>query len=98
MIVTTTSTTRCTLLPLTVRTTSNKGYSYVNGLNAAEEAYAAAESNGDVAKKIELQAALKFHGGGHLVGHKLFCVLDTTDSFVPTEPLALLEELGSYRL
>jgi len=44
---------------------------YVNGLNAAEEAYAAAEANGDVAKKIELQAALKFHGGGH-INHSLF--------------------------
>ena len=34
---------------------------YVNGLNAAEEAYAATDST---AKKISLQNALKFNGGG----------------------------------
>jgi len=41
---------------------------YVNGLNAAEEAYAAADST---AKKISLQSALKFNGGGH-INHSLF--------------------------
>lgn len=45
--------------------------SYVNGLNAATEAYEAAISAGDIAKTVELQAALKFHGGGHL-NHSLF--------------------------
>jgi superoxide dismutase, Fe-Mn family len=34
---------------------------YVNGLNAAEEAYAKADST---AQKIALQPALKFNGGG----------------------------------
>lgn len=34
---------------------------YVNGLNAAEEAYAKTESPKD---RIKLQAALKFNGGG----------------------------------
>lgn len=34
---------------------------YVNGLNAAEEAYGAATST---AKQISLQSALKFNGGG----------------------------------
>lgn len=34
---------------------------YVNGLNAAEEAYANTDST---AKKISLQSALKFNGGG----------------------------------
>lgn len=34
---------------------------YVNGLNAAEEAYAKAETPKD---RIKLQAALKFNGGG----------------------------------
>ena len=34
---------------------------YVNGLNAAEEAYAKADST---AMKIALQPALKFNGGG----------------------------------
>jgi Fe-Mn family superoxide dismutase len=41
---------------------------YVNGLNAAEEAYAATDS---IAKKIALQNALKFNGGGH-INHSLF--------------------------
>lgn len=34
---------------------------YVNGLNAAEEAYGKTDST---AKKIALQSALKFNGGG----------------------------------
>lgn len=37
---------------------------YVNGLNAAEEAYAATDST---AKHISLQNALKFNGGGQLL-------------------------------
>ncbi|KJA25238.1 hypothetical protein HYPSUDRAFT_37722 [Hypholoma sublateritium FD-334 SS-4] len=41
---------------------------YVNGLNAAEEAYAATDST---AKHIQLQTALKFNGGGH-INHSLF--------------------------
>lgn len=41
---------------------------YVNGLNAAEEAYFKAPSTRD---KIALQAALKFNGGGH-INHTLF--------------------------
>ncbi|KAF8964748.1 Mn superoxide dismutase [Flammula alnicola] len=41
---------------------------YVNGLNVAEEAYAATDST---AKKISLQSALKFNGGGH-INHSLF--------------------------
>ncbi|KAF9485651.1 Mn superoxide dismutase [Pholiota conissans] len=41
---------------------------YVNGLNAAEEAYAATDST---AKHIQLQSALKFNGGGH-INHSLF--------------------------
>ncbi|KAJ3570887.1 hypothetical protein NP233_g4106 [Leucocoprinus birnbaumii] len=41
---------------------------YVNGLNAAEEAYAKTE---DVKQKITLQSALKFNGGGH-INHSLF--------------------------
>jgi Fe-Mn family superoxide dismutase len=36
---------------------------YVNGLNAAEEAYVKAPSTRD---KIALQAALKFNGGGNV--------------------------------
>jgi superoxide dismutase, Fe-Mn family len=34
---------------------------YVNGLNAAEEAYSKADS---MQEKINLQSALKFNGGG----------------------------------
>lgn len=41
---------------------------YVNGLNAAEEAYASTDST---TKKISLQSALKFNGGGH-INHSLF--------------------------
>ncbi|KDR77172.1 hypothetical protein GALMADRAFT_246419 [Galerina marginata CBS 339.88] len=41
---------------------------YVTGLNTAEEAYAKADST---AKKISLQNALKFNGGGH-INHSLF--------------------------
>ncbi|PPQ92193.1 hypothetical protein CVT25_008967 [Psilocybe cyanescens] len=45
---------------------------YVNGLNAAEEAYAATDST---AKRISLQNALKFNGGGQStrhINHSLF--------------------------
>merc|ERR1712072_27036 len=44
---------------------------YVNGLNAAEENYGKAVNEGDVAKQIALQSALKFNGGGH-INHSLF--------------------------
>merc|ERR1712072_692995 len=44
---------------------------YVNGLNAAEEAYANAIQANNVPKQIELQAAIKFNGGGH-INHSLF--------------------------
>lgn len=37
---------------------------YVNGLNAAEEAYAKTQSTKE---KIALQAALKFNGGGEYI-------------------------------
>jgi len=37
---------------------------YVNGLNAAEEAYAKALEASDVLQLIKLQSALKFNGGG----------------------------------
>lgn len=39
---------------------------YVNGLNAAEESLAKFQQSGDVKAQINLQAALKFNGGGHL--------------------------------
>ncbi|EGO03034.1 hypothetical protein SERLA73DRAFT_131509 [Serpula lacrymans var. lacrymans S7.3] len=41
---------------------------YVNGLNAAEEAYAKSDST---TERIALQSALKFNGGGH-INHSLF--------------------------
>jgi len=41
---------------------------YVNGLNAAEEQYAKADST---TRQISLQSALKFNGGGH-INHSLF--------------------------
>jgi len=44
---------------------------YVNGLNAAEEALQKAQAADDVKAAIGLQAALKFNGGGH-INHSLF--------------------------
>ncbi|KAI7961539.1 hypothetical protein MJO28_002028 [Puccinia striiformis f. sp. tritici] len=44
---------------------------YVNGLDAAEEAIGNTLKAGDIKKQIELQAAIKFNGGGHL-NHSLF--------------------------
>jgi len=41
---------------------------YVNGLNAAEDAYVKAPS---IRERIALQAALRFNGGGH-INHSLF--------------------------
>jgi len=44
-------------------TLHHKGHhqAYVNGLNAAEDAYSKADST---AKQLRLQNALKFNGGG----------------------------------
>jgi Fe-Mn family superoxide dismutase len=39
---------------------------YVNGLNTAEESYAKTDS---VKERINLQAALKFNGGGKFLSH-----------------------------
>src|SRR3978361_1045784 len=44
---------------------------YVNSYNTAADQYAAAEASDDIASKIALQAAINFHGGGHL-NHSLF--------------------------
>lgn len=44
---------------------------YVNGLNTAEEQLKAALEAGDAKKAIELQAALKFNGGGELPSFSL---------------------------
>ena len=44
---------------------------YVTNLNAALEKYHEAESRGDVAAMIALQAAIRFNGGGH-VNHSIF--------------------------
>ncbi|ETI26737.1 hypothetical protein G647_10182 [Cladophialophora carrionii CBS 160.54] len=44
---------------------------YVNSYNAAADQYAAAEASDDIATKISLQAAINFHGGGH-INHTLF--------------------------
>lgn len=51
---------------------------YVNGLNTAEEQLKAALDAKDAKKAIELQAALKFNGGGH-INHTLFW-----DNLAPT--------------
>jgi len=44
---------------------------YVNMLNEAEEKYAVAAKDNNVQAQINLQALLKFHGGGH-INHTLF--------------------------
>lgn len=44
---------------------------YVNGLNAALETIAEAESKGDFTKAASQAPALNFHGGGHR-NHSLF--------------------------
>lgn len=44
---------------------------YVNGYNAAIEQHAEATIAGDVLKTVELQQAIKFHGGGYR-NHNLF--------------------------
>ncbi|KAK9459611.1 Manganese/iron superoxide dismutase [Lipomyces oligophaga] len=44
---------------------------YVNGYNAAIEKVAVATEKMDIRSQIELQAAINFHGGGH-INHSLF--------------------------
>lgn len=44
---------------------------YVTNLNKALEQYAEAEAKGDVPKMIQLQAAIRFNGGGH-INHSIF--------------------------
>lgn len=44
---------------------------YINNLNAAMEKLADAEAKGDVTAIVQLQAAIKFNGGGHL-NHSIF--------------------------
>eukprot|EP00904_Undaria_pinnatifida_P001204 jgi/Undpi1/11084/HiC_scaffold_30.g13382.m1 len=44
---------------------------YINNLNLALEKLADAESKGDVTAIVQLQAAIKFNGGGHL-NHSIF--------------------------
>lgn len=47
------------------------GQAYINNLNAAMEKLADAEAKGDVTAILQLQAAIKFNGGGHL-NHSIF--------------------------
>ncbi|CAI4214186.1 unnamed protein product [Parascedosporium putredinis] len=44
---------------------------YITNLNAALQTYSAATSSSDVPARIALQAAIRFHGGGH-INHSLF--------------------------
>ena len=44
---------------------------YVTNLNAALEKYAEAEARGDISAMIDLQAAIRFNGGGH-INHSIF--------------------------
>lgn len=72
---------------------------YVNGLNAAEEAYVKAQSANDVKTLISLQPALKFNGGGH-INHSLFWknLTPETSKTQPTGKLAELieKDFGSF--
>ena len=67
---------------------------YVNGLNAAEEAYAKAASPKD---QIKLQSALKFNGGGEY-SSRMYACKDAINECVGLlrrrsyQPLPLLEE------
>jgi Fe-Mn family superoxide dismutase len=49
----------------------NHHQTYVNGYNAAIEQHSIAVDQGDVLKTIEIQQAIKFHGGGFR-NHNLF--------------------------
>lgn len=49
----------------------NHHQTYVNGYNTAIEQHSEAQKNADVLKTIELQQAIKFHGGG-VRNHNIF--------------------------
>lgn len=55
---------------LSVFNTSAK-QAYINNLNASMEKLADAEAKGDITAIVQLQAAIKFNGGGHL-NHSIF--------------------------
>ena len=61
---------------------------YVNGLNAAEEAYAKTQSTQE---KISLQSALKFNGGG-MRQFASFLIYEPTNSYRSYQSYTLLEE------
>lgn len=62
---------------------------YVNGLNAAEESYAAAKS---VKEQIALQAALKFNGGGRFAFIDCRSRFITYDLYRTYKPLSILDQ------
>ncbi len=49
----------------------NHHNTYVNSFNEANEKFATAQSQSDIASQIALQPLINFHGGGHL-NHTLF--------------------------
>ncbi|XP_061176422.1 superoxide dismutase [Mn], mitochondrial-like [Saccostrea echinata] len=71
---------------------------YVNNLNVAEEKLAEAMHKGDVNTVIQLQAAIRFNGGGHL-NHSIFWeTLSPTGGGEPEGALKdmIIEEFGTF--
>jgi len=65
----------------------------VNGLNDAEVKYAEALSQGDVAKQVDLQALVKFHGGYVMLSY-LFTPPNPTQSYIILGLLPICEVVG----
>jgi Fe-Mn family superoxide dismutase len=79
----------------------NHHQTYVNGYNAAIEQHAQAVDQGDVLKTIEIQQAIKFHGGGfrnHNLFWKSLAPVSQGGGKIPTGVLAeaVKNEYGSF--
>jgi Fe-Mn family superoxide dismutase len=74
---------------------------YVTNLNLSLEKYAEAERKNDLSMMIQLQSAIKFHGGGH-INHSLFWTMLTPTStrIAPIGNLAkaIERDFGSFSI